>query len=445
MSTDNTSQRRRVLYIAFRYPPDNNIAAIRSAKLAKYLPRFGWEPVVLTDGTACDSELPVEYGQQRIMRAEYRDPAELLLRSSSRSADAAGGGRAGLKRKLRNIGTGIVRKFRPVYELPVIRMLTKDPVLWYFPARKVGLSAVAADQDVALVFSTYSPSTAHFVASAISRRTRVPWVAEFRDLWSQSPYDMKLRPLDWLAGWVEKRTLAPARRLVTVSEPLAEDLGRYHGKNVHVIPSGFDPEDYSEPVPLTSKFTITYTGRLYRGRRDPSELFKALRQLKTEDESLVGNVEIRFVGFDARDVIGNLVEEYSLGDKVKFLPQVPFKQSVKLQKESTVLLLLSWNDPRDEGTYSGKLFEYLGARRPILATSVYEGGSIPKLLAETGSGVVANDAGAIGATLKVWLQEFRDGGAVHSFFNPKDEVLRAYTWEDQAKKLASVFDFALVE
>ena len=218
-----------------------------------------------------------------------------------------------------------------------------------------------------------------------------------------------------------------------------------HGKHADVIPSGFDSDDYSASVPLTAKFTITYTGRLYRGRRDPSELFKALRLLQQEDESLVGNLEVRFVGFDSRDVVGRLVEEHSLGDTVKFLQQVPFKESVRLQKESTVLLLLSWNDPRDEGTYSGKLFEYLGAGRPILATSVYEGGSIPKLLSETGSGIIANDAATIKDILKVWLLEFQQEGKLHSFFKPNAEVLQTYTWEGQARKLASAFDRALIK
>jgi glycosyltransferase involved in cell wall biosynthesis len=174
-------------------------------------------------------------------------------------------------------------------------------------------------------------------------------------------------------------------------------------------------------------------------------LFKALRLLQQEDESLVGNLEVRFVGFDSRDVVGTLVEEHSLGDTVKFLQQVPFEESVRLQKESTVLLLLSWNDPRDEGTYSGKLFEYLGAGRPILATSVYEGGSIPKLLSETGSGITANDAATIKGILKVWLLEFQQEGRLHSYFNPKAEVIQTYTWEGQAKKLAAAFDRALIK
>jgi glycosyltransferase involved in cell wall biosynthesis len=226
---------------------------------------------------------------------------------------------------------------------------------------------------------------------------------------------------------------------------LAKDLSQFHGKHTDVIPSGFDPDDYSAPVPLTTKFTITYTGNLYQGRRDPSELFKALRLLRQEDESLVGNLEVRFVGYNSRDVVGKLVEEHFLGDTVKFLQQVPFKESVKLQRESTALLLLSWNDPRDEGTYSGKLFEYLGAGRPILATSVYEDGSIAKLLSETGSGITANEAATIKDILKVWLLEFRQEGKLHSFFKPNAEVLQTYTWEAQARKLAAAFDRALVK
>ena len=445
MPTDKSSQPRKVLYIAFRYPPDNNIAAIRSAKLARYLPKFGWEPVVLTNGNACDHSLPVECGERRVVRAKYRDPVGFLFGSSSGGADTEDQRKTRPKKRHRDLATSLMKKFRSLYELPVVRMLTKDPVLWYFPAKKMGRSIVATDPGTALVFSTYSPSTSHFVASRISREIGVPWVAEFRDVWSLSPYVIKCQPLDRIERWIEKKTMAPASQLITVSEPLAEDLSQLHGKHTDVIPSGFDLDDYSASVPLTTKFTITYTGRLYRGRRDPSELFKALRLLQQEDESLVCNLEVRFVGFDSRDVVGTLVEEHSLGDTVKFLQQVPFEESVRLQKESTVLLLLSWNDPRDEGTYSGKLFEYLGAGRPILATSVYEGGSIPKLLSETGSGITANDAATIKGILKVWLLEFQQEGRLHSYFNPKAEVIQTYTWEGQAKKLAAAFDRALIK
>jgi len=445
MPTDKSSEPRKVLYIAFRYPPDNNIAAIRSAKLARYLPKFGWEPVVLTNGNACDHSLPVECVERRVVRAKYRDPVGFLFGSSSGGADTEDQRKTRPKKRHRALATSLMKKFRSLYELPVVRMLTKDPVLWYFPAKKMGRSIVATDPGTALVFSTYSPSTSHFVASRISREIGVPWVAEFRDVWSLSPYVIKCQPLDRIERWIEKKTMAPASQLITVSEPLAEDLSQLHGKHTDVIPSGFDLDDYSASVPLTTKFTITYTGRLYRGRRDPSELFKALRLLQQEDESLVGNLEVRFVGFDSRDVVGTLVEEHSLGDTVKFLQQVPFKESVRLQKESTALLLLSWNDPRDEGTYSGKLFEYLGAGRPILATSVYEGGGIPRLLSETGTGIVANDAATIRDVLRVWLLEYRQEGRLHSYFSPKAEVIQTYTWEGQAKKLAAAFDRALIK
>jgi len=445
MPADERSKLRRVLYVAFSFPPDNNIGAVRSERLVRHLPKFGWEPVVLTGGKAYGHSPSVERRESGVVRVRYRDPAGFLLGLSSGSADAAGRRKAKSETKRRDVATGVIRRFRLLYGLPVVRMLTMEPALWFFPAKRVGRSLVAADQNTALVFSTYGPSTSHFVASRISRETGIPWIAEFRDIWSMSPYVVRCRSLDRLERWIEEKTLTPVSRLITVSQPLADELSRLHGKNVDVIPSGFDWDDYSAPVPLTAKFTITYTGRLYRGRRDPSELFRALRLLKQEDESLLGNLEVRFVGFDSSEVVGRLVEEHSLGDIVKFVPQVPFKESVRLQKESTILLLLSWNDPRDEGTYSGKLFEYLGAGRPILATSVYEGGGIPKLLSETGSGIIANDAATIRDILRVWLLEFQREGKVHSFFGPNADMIQTYTWESQARKLAAAFDRALVQ
>jgi len=242
------------------------------------------------------------------------------------------------------------------------------------------------------------------------------------------------------ARFLERRALHGADVLVGVSAPIARYLGELHGKTTVCIPSGFDWEGHPESVPLTEDFTLTYTGHIYPGRRDPSELFKALVLLRHESPQLLERFQCRFVGGNSRGILAPLVHALDLDDVVSFLPQVSRDESRKLQSESTALLLLNWNDPRDEGTYSGKLFEYLGARRPILAVSTYVHGSAAKLIRQSGCGVVANAAEDIKGVLSKWMQEWQTHSSILTNFRPDETVLARYTWRNQARELAAVFD-----
>ena len=224
-----------------------------------------------------------------------------------------------------------------------------------------------------------------------------------------------------------------------MSELWANKLQAFHSKKTIAIPNGFDEEDYTESVPLTPKFTITYTGNIYPGKRDPMPLFEAIAELKQEGKLSLDDLEVRFFGSNVAETLSPLVEKYSLWDFVKMYGFVSFSESIKRQKESIVLLLLSWNDPRDRGTLTGKVFEYLGAGRPILALA-FKGGEIDNLLQESGCGIVANEVDEIKDILTKWLEEFRQCREITSHYSPNEEVIKSYTRREQARKLAACFD-----
>jgi len=227
--------------------------------------------------------------------------------------------------------------------------------------------------------------------------------------------------------------------LISVSEGWAKQLHELHSKETSVIPNGFDEEDYLDNVPLTTKFTITYTGNIYQGKRDPTLRFEAVAQLMQKGVISASNFGVRFFGNSISKTISPLVKRYNLQSLVKMQETIPFIESVKRQMESTILLLLSWNDPRDKDTYTGKVFEYLGARRPILATA-YKTGVIDKLLQETKTGVVANDTGAIKDILLRWLTEWQQSGRITSCWNPDAVSISKYTRREGARKLAGLLN-----
>ena len=431
------SKKKKVLVVSFYFPPTNSIASVRLGKFAKYLPQFGWEPIVLTanEVKGYSQNLPVEIDEANIFRTPY------FALGSTISYELTGGQRT-IYQAPPKISTWrkalykLIRLMEPVYTLPVIRTLTLEPVGWYRHALKKGLEIISKEK-IDVIFSSYSPSMSHFVASKLHKQTGIPWVAEFRDLWSLNHYLRKVQPFHFFEKELEKRVMKGSDLLVTISEPAAKQLETLHSKKVVTICNGFDEEDYLDNVPLTTKFTITYTGNIYPGKQDPSSLFKAIAELEEEGKISPNDFEVRFFGGGTLTSLLPTIKDYHLEGIVKICGLVPFSESIKRQKESTVLLFLGWNDPREKGVYTGKLFEYLGARRPILAIGL-KGDVVDELLKETGAGVVLGQADEIEAVLSKWLKEFEQSGTITSHYKPNNTVIHQYTRKQQAGKLAQL-------
>lgn len=423
----------RFLFITYRFLPSDNIGAVRSAKLAKYLPQFGWEPLVLTAQPATSDANPCNRNEVLRIAPCWQLSGPYRLESSLR--DATNSVKSERRDPLRYI-----RTFRPVYTFPGISVFAVEPFGWYAATRRLAVDRALG--NVSLVFSTHPPSTTHLLASHVSHTANIPWVAEYRDLWSQNPYSYwnGYRIPEAIGRIIERLVLRSSSLIITVSPPWKDQLEFIHDTKVQCIPSGFDPDDYLHTVSLTEHFTLTHTGSSYPGKRDASALLLALRLLRQEEPLLLEGFELRFVGGEFFQLLSQEIHDYGLSDSVRFYRPVPFEENLRMQRESSALLLLGWNDPRDAGTYPGKVFQYLGAKRPILATSVYERGVVSDLLDRTGCGVVANDAEHIMQVLRAWITEFRREGKIQSFFAPKPAILSEYTWENQARKLAQAFD-----
>lgn len=388
------------------FPPANGSGDQRIGKLAKYLPDFGWEPIVLTISSKRKGALrtlPVEINESNVIRTPYF-----------------------------SLGPYI-------YQLPLLRMLP-HPLGWYPYGIKAGCR-ILTNYKFDAIFSSYSPSSSHFIASRLQRRSGIPWVAEFRDLWALNPYARTTQFLRLLEQKVERKIVKNSSLLITVSEGLARRLGEMTSKRVAIIPNGFDEEDYLGNAALTAKFTITYTGQVNPGSRDPSPVFDAVSQLNGEGKISPANFEVRFFGGSSGDFLPSLIRKYHLKDLVKFYGFVSFKESIKRQRESTALLLLEWNDPRGRDTSTGKIYGYLGARRPILATG-YPGGAIDNLLRESGTGILANEVEMIREVLSCWLGQWRRSGKITSYWKPDENVIKRYTRREGARKLAELLEEA---
>ncbi|MDO8687570.1 MAG: hypothetical protein Q7K41_03165, partial [Dehalococcoidales bacterium] len=275
-------------------------------------------------------------------------------------------------------------------------------------------------------------------ARELKTKYQIPWLADFRDLWTQN-HNYSYGPLrKWFDKRLELRTLSPVDALVAISQPAAEKLRELHPeKPVSAITNGFDPEETnSPPAQLTSKFTITYTGSIYPKGQDPLKFCAALRDLISTGTIKPDDIEVRFYGLKA----GWLEQEisgYGLSAIIKQNGVVDRETALARQRESQLLLLLKWEDPQEQGVYFGKIFEYLAARRPILAT----GGSsdvVDDLLNDTDAGTCAPTVDDIKNVLTKLYQEYKSNGALA--YRGIESKVNQYSHHEMAARFAEILD-----
>jgi glycosyltransferase involved in cell wall biosynthesis len=237
---------------------------------------------------------------------------------------------------------------------------------------------------------------------------------------------------------MERKCLRSADALVTVSRPWADRLqDLYPEKPVLVITNGFDPDDFAGLTSSRSKyFSISYTGQLYAGRRDPTLLFEVIHELI--EESIVAREQLRidFYG-PVEPWVRPLIERYDLQGVIQLYGVISRKEALQRQQASQVLLLLGWANPQETGQHTGKLFEYFGARRPILAVGGVRG-VLTETLEETGAGIHALSK----PQLRQWLidsyAEFRERGEVR--FRGYEEAIKKYTHQAMARSFSGLLD-----
>ncbi len=308
---------------------------------------------------------------------------------------------------------------------------------WYKYAVEAGDKILQSEQIDAILSSSYAV-TCHLIAKTLAEKYQIPWIADLRDLWTQNPYSNHCAPRRFAERNLELQTLGKASALVTVSKPLADDLSRLHThKPVYVITNGFDPEDACfAPPQLTDKFTITYTGGLYNGKRDPSMLFEALKNLIKDGVIDSEHVEVRFFG--SQDLwLFDEIRDANLDGIVKVFGFVPRDQALQRQRESQLLLLLLWNNPKEKGVYTGKVFEYLAAGRPIIALGGPKESVVQDLLNETQAGYYISSLEDLEVVLSKYYSEYVRTGAIP---RTKESAIMKYSHLEMAKKFADLLD-----
>lgn len=257
-----------------------------------------------------------------------------------------------------------------------------------------------------VIISSAGPLSSTIVASKLRTRYNIQWIADFRDLWSLNHIDNRMFLFNVIERKYEKKVLSEVNHIVTVSINLAKQMENLHNKDIEVIENGFDEEEYNTRGKINKDtFSILFTGQLYSGKRDPRPLFEAVNLLIKERAEYIYRIKIVFYGNNIGQDVYPLINFQELKNIVMCFEARDREKIIEIQKRATMLLSLEWNDVKAKGVVTAKLFEYLGARRPILAIGC-KGGDLDNILRETGAGIMLNDPIEIKTNLLKWMDLF---------------------------------------
>ncbi len=424
---------RRVLYISYYFPPSGGSGVQRTLKFVKYLPHHGWMPHVLTVDPASaaypdlDPDMGAEVPEEvTVTRTASWDPYRWYGALTGRAkADAVTVGF--LSDRPPGPAERVARWVRANVFIPDAR------VGWVPYAVRAAKAAVDAQRPHAIV-TTGPPHSTHLVGRAVHRATGIPWLADFRDPWTDIDYLGALP----MTGWAERRNrrleqsvLDEAQCVVTVSPAVQRAFAARTGTPCVNIYNGYDEADFRQhAAPDPATFVVTHVGNM-NADRNPSALWEAMAALAHPALRvlLVGNVDAS---------VRSDVARHGLEERVRYLPYQPHRASVGHLLASDALLLPVNRVRAAQDIIPGKLFEYLAAAKPILVLGPDDGESAAVVRdADAGRVFGYDDAGGVRRYLAALLEAWEEGRPVQG---AAPDAAARYSRRAQAGALARVLE-----
>ncbi len=408
--SDKTPSIIRVLIITYHFPPAEGIGSLRTGGLAKYLVRMGYDVTVITRDS---SEVhPSCCRVFRIPFGKIRNPFRARLPA---------------------------RIFDRIMRLINRNLVFPDALRqWIRPASSAAMS-LFKEGGFDVVISSSGPYSVHVIGKNVKKRCKVAWIADFRDLWSENhayPYSRLRRVFD---RRLEVRTLASADHITIVSAPMRETALKLHRKAVSVITNGYDPEISVSNIvlPKHDRMTFVFTGNIwphYIYRFD--YLIMSLEKLVLESSIDPRRILFRFFGNVSREWRFRAGRNSQVLEMIEFCGRVSRAEALQAQRAADVLLLLAWSDGIEKGVYTGKVFEYLAASRPILSIGGSKDDVLSELLTKTGAGRCAHTLCEIEAAILSLYRQFQSDGNIR--YQGIPEEVSKFSQIEMAKKFSSV-------
>ena len=349
----------KVLVIAYYYPPMGLSGVQRTLKFTKYMPRFNWEPTVITTGKtgyfAHDLTLLEEAEKAGVIikRTESFDPQSLLKRKGTMKMPPE-----------------IIRK--TLSRVSKTFFIPDNKKFWSHKAYNLAAS-ILKHEHFDIIFVSGPPFSTFITAAKLRERFNIPLIIDYRDAWTGNQFAFNPTPYhSWKHKKLEDKVLRKADKVIVVNRLIKENLLKKFQfltfNDVLILPHGFDSEDYENVEPIREekrKCKILYSGIFYESIT-PKYLLKAFKELSIERPDIAANIELQFAGHFRREN-QKLVARLGLQHFVREFGYLNHKETIRRIVSADVLWVMLSNKQMAAVT-PGKLFEYFGSRKPVLAT-----------------------------------------------------------------------------
>ena len=396
---------KRVLFLSYYFPPRNRISSYRAAGFCRHLPGFDWEPVVICEDWPTHAP---DYDEQLLSGLEEVETHRIQSYGP------------------RGFNRFLIRNVYP-WVFP-----HKTPYNWWKIARQRAIELCAANSFKAIL-ATHDPLPTLSLASELSSRFGIPWVADLRDSWNMHKLSSPRKQR--LIASHEKRLAGMANEVVSVSGEMSDELARILNRPVQTISNGFDAFSSSETEkPCSEIFSILYAGNVTLRRQDPMGLLQAVQKCVSEGRIPAELIQVNFLGASP-DALRSLDRKKINDVPICFEPRVTRRQALDRMASSTILWVLAHKG--EKGVMTGKVFDYLGSGRPILSAPD-DGGEINGLLHRTKAGFSLTDPNEIAWKLEKWFGQWQENRFFQLNVN-QNEVLK-HSRERKTEELVRVLD-----
>ncbi len=381
---------KKVLIITYYWPPSGGAGVQRWLKFVKYLRDFGWEPVVYTpenpEAPAIDQSLLKDIPEDlTVVKKPIWEPYTVYKKFIGQKKESRINAGFLSESKKPKFSENISVWIRGNFFIPDARKF------WIKPSVKF-LTKYLKENPVDAIVSTGPPHSMHMIALGIKKKLNLPWLADFRDPWTNIDFYDELRltaKADRKHHKLEKLALSNADKITVISPGMAEDFSSILNRQYDVITNGYDEDDIpqQETVTLDKQFSITHIGSIGKSR-NPNVLWEVLKEKIKQDTAFAEMLKIKLVG-KVDYVVNESLLNFILNKYVERIEYLPHDKLHKYQQESQVLLLLINDTPNAKLILTGKFFEYIGSRRPVLCIGP-EDGNAAQIIKENQFGEVCN-------------------------------------------------------
>lgn len=431
---------KHVLFVTYYFPPSGGPGVQRVLKFAKYIREFGWQPIILTvkdaDYPARDESLLEEIPSDVLVyRTKIFEPYDAYRKLTGKKAGTAVDVNTIPKAGEKRIASERIAEFiRATFFIPDAR------IGWYRHAVREGMEIIRT-HGVSAIYSSSPPYTCSLIARRLKKKTGLPWIAGFRDPWR----GFLSTPRRWFLPAMidthfERATFLECDAMEVAWKGIIKDFAEKYPnipmEKCHHLPNGFDSADF--PEVLSSKndrFTVTYTGSMY-GKRNPEMFLRAVDGLVERQLVDPSRIALQFIGrFGAE--IHEMFCASRVRDSIIVKEYMPHAESVQHLFSSDALLLIVDDFKGNEEIVPGKVFEYIGAAKPIITLAPE--GAVSSLIDETESGRTAR-SDDVEAIQKIFLEYYSQWIAGTLARLQRTESIRKYERREVARTLAGLLD-----